>query len=298
MTTPQLIIEIKNRYNSMNPAMQKIADYLITNYNEAATLGIHEVAGKSRVSASSVTCFVKELGFKNYKALQLAMALSIGQNTTQPGDADNSPFIYGGVTDDDGMDEICQKVFRTNIQMLTDTLSIIDVKQMEKVGKLILKAGKIVFMGVGRSYLTAESGKSRFYRMGLNCSCYRDSHEQIVCASMCSKGDVIIAVSNYGRSRSVIEAAELAKKRGAITVGITSAKNSPLANCVDFPFFSVSNSENLNNKNNIGVLEPSSESITQIVLLDCLYMYVAQKRKDFIISKYHETTKELEKERV
>lgn len=297
MTTPQLILEIKNRYNSMNPAMQKIADYLIKNYNEASTIGIHDVARKSGVSASSVTCFVKELGYKNYKALQLAMAVSIGRNTTA-GDGDISPFIYGGISDDDGMNEICRKVFRTNIQMLADTLSIIDVKQMENVGKLILKAQKIVFMGVGRSYLTAESGKSRFYRMGLNCSCYRDSHEQIVCASMCSKGDIIIAVSNYGRSRSVVEAAELAKKRGAITVGITGAKNSPLANCVDFPFFSVSSAENLNDKNNIGILEPSSENITQIVLLDCLYMYVAQKRKDFIITKYHETTKELEKERI
>lgn len=298
MTTPQLILEIKNRYHSMNPAMQKISDYLITNYNEAASLGIHEVALKSGVSASSVTGFVKELGYKNYKALQLAMAVSIGQNKTSSEKQNDSPFMYGGVCDEDGMSEICQKVFRTNVQMLLDTLSIVDIKQMEKVGKLILKAGKIIFLGVGRSYLTAESGKNRFYRMGLDCYCYRDPHEQIVCTSMCNKGDVVISISNYGRSRSVVEATKLAKQRGAVTIGITGAKNSALANCVDFPFFSASNVDNLHSKINMGMLEPSSENITQIVLLDCLYMYVALKKKEFIINKYHETTKELEKERV
>lgn len=298
MTTPQLILEIKNRYHSMNPAMQKISDFLIMNYNEAASLGIHEVAQKSGVSASSVTGFVKELGYKNYKALQLAMAVSIGQNKTSDDNQNESPFIYGGVSDEDGMSEICQKVFRANVQMLLDTLSIVDIKPMEKVGELIMKAGKVVFLGVGRSYLTAESGKSRFYRMGVDCYCYRDPHEQIVCASMCNKGDVVISISNYGRSRSVVEATKLAKERGAYTIGITGAKNSALANCVDFPFFSVSNSDNLRHKVNVGMLEPSSENITQIVLLDCLYMYVALKRKKFIIDKYHETTKELEKERV
>lgn len=298
MTTPQLILEIKNRYHSMNPAMQKISDYLITNYNEAAALGIHEVAQKSGVSASSVTGFVKELGYKNYKALQLAMAVSIGQNKTDSNEQNDSPFIYGGVCDEDGMNEICQKVFRTNVQMLLDTLSIVDIEQMEKVGKLILKAGKVIFMGVGRSYLTAESGKNRFYRMGLDCHCYRDPHEQIVCASMCSKGDVVIAISNYGRSRSVIEATELARRRGAVTIGITGAKNSALANSVDYPFYSASNADSSNNKMNVGMLEPSSENITQIVLLDCLYMYVALKKKETIINQYKETTKELEKERV
>lgn len=298
MTTPQLILEIKNRYQSMNPAMQKISDYLITNYNEAASLSIHEVAQKSGVSASSVTGFVKELGYKNYKALQLAMAVSIGQNKTRNEEENDSPFMYGGVSDEDGMSEICQKVFRTNVQMLLDTLSIVDIKQMEEVGKLILEAEKVIFLGVGRSYLTAESGKNRFYRMGLDCYCYRDPHEQIVCTSMCKNGDVVISVSNYGRSRSVVEATKLAKNRGAVTVGITGAKNSALANCVDFPFFSASNADNPNNNINVGMLEPSSENITQIVLLDCLYMYVALKKKEFIINAYHETTRELEKERV
>lgn len=60
------------------------------------------------------------------------------------------------------------------------------------------------FLGVGRSYITAENGKGRFYRMGINCFCYRDSHEQIVTAAMCSADDVVIGVSNYGRSRMKI----------------------------------------------------------------------------------------------
>lgn len=298
MTTPGIIIEIKNRYNSMNPAMQQISDYLMTHYEDAAFQGIHDIARNSGVSAASVTGFVKEMGFKNYKAFQLAIAMSIGQNN-HVNEEDNAPFIYGGISENDGMGEICRKVFRTSIQMLTDTLSIVDTDGMQRVSEYILKAPKIIFFGVGRSYLAAESGKSRFYRMGLNCFCYRDSHEQIVGASMCGKGDVVISVSNYGRSRSVVEATRLAKSRGAVTIGITSAKNSPLANAVDFPFFSVSSIDNLNiNSNDMSAFEPSSENVAQIVLLDCLYMYVALREKEKIVEKYYETTKALEVERL
>ena len=294
MVTPGIIIEIKNRYSSMNPAMQQISDYLIAHYDEAAYIGIHELAKRSGVSAASVTGYVKELDYKNYKAFQLAMAVSIGQKNVKIQE-EKEPFIYGDITEEDNVNDLCQKVFRTSVQMLTDTLSIIDTQSIEKIGKHILKAKRLIFLGVGRSYLTAESGKSRFYRMGINSFCYRDSHEQIVGASMCEKNDVVIAASNYGRSRSVIEATEIAGKRGAITVGITSAKNSPLSKIVQYPLFSASGNEN--SFDNSTPFEPSSESITQIILLDCLYMYIALQKKESVLKRYYATTKELDVER-
>ncbi len=297
MTTPGIIIEIKNRYHNMNPAMQQISDYLIYHYEEAAFMGIHELAKNSGVSAASVTGYVKEMGFKNYKAFQLAIAVSVGQKEINMVEAETAPFVYGSISEKDNMEEICQKVFRTNIQMLTDTLSIIDIEGMQRVGEWILKAKRVLFLGVGRSYMAAESGKNRFYRMGINSFCYRDPHEQIVGAYLCEKGDVVIAVSNLGRSRSVVNATELARRRGAITVGITSAKNSPLAKAVEYPFFSVSGNDNLKSKKTTP-FEPSSENVVQIALLDCLYMYVALRVKSSIIDKYYETTQCLESERV
>lgn len=296
MTTPSIIIEIKNRYTNMNPAMQQISDYLIEHYEDAAFLGIHELAKRSGVSAASVTGYVKEMGYKNYKAFQLAIAVSIGQNNGSQDSYTEAPFIYGNITEADGVEEICKKVFFLSIQMLTDTLSILDLENIQKISELVLKAKRVIFFGVGRSYLTAESGKSRFYRMGIDCFCYRDSHEQIVTAAMCGENDVVIGVSNYGRSRSVINAMEIAKNRGAVTVGITSAKNSPLARLVEYPLYSASGTDN----SGMGAepFEPSSENLAQITILDCLYMYVALKKKKTILRKYSETTHELERERV
>lgn len=297
MVTPGIIIEMKSRYNNMNPAMQQIADYLISHYEEAAYLGIHELAKRSGVSAASVTGFVKEMSYKNYKAFQLAIAVSLGQNNNGQAQAEEGPFVYGGIDEKDSMKEICQKVFRTNMQMLADTLSIIDTREMEAVAEHILKANRVLFLGVGRSFLAAESGKNRFYRLGINTFCYRDPHEQIVGTSMCEKGDMVIAISNYGRSRSVVRATELARSLGVMTVGITSAKNSPLANVVDYPFFSAADTNAMNGPDS-APFEPSSENITQIVMLDCLYMYVALHEKRRIRDKYYATTKELEAERV
>lgn len=296
MATPSIIIEIKNRYSSMNPAMQQISNYLMENYQEAAFMGIHDLAKQSGVSAASVTGYVKDMGYKNYKSFQLAMAVSVGQNNGKEDGYVDAPFIYGNISEKDSMEEICRKVFLISIQMLTDTLSILDVDGLKKISELILKANRVIFLGVGRSYLTAESGKSRFYRMGINSFCYRDSHEQIVAAAMCDEGDVVIGVSNYGRTRSVVNALEIAKSHGAITVGVTSAKNSPLANIVDYPLYSASGIDNT--RESTEAFEPSSENVAQIAILDCLYMYVAINKKESVLRKYSDTTHELERERV
>ncbi len=291
MVTPNIVIEIKNRYENMNPSRKQISDYIISNYKEASYLRIHDLAKKSGVSASSVTGFVKELGYKNYKAFQLDLAIFVNQSEEEN---KQNPFNYGDISKNDNMEEVCQKVFKTNIQMLTDTLSIIDVEKMQEVSEHILKARRVILFGVGRSYIPAESGKNRFNRIGISAFCYRDPHEQVVTASMCKEGDLVIAISNFGRSQSVINATKIASKQGAITVGITSAKNSPLTNIVDYTFFSVS----ANSNQKTTPFEPSSENMVQIALLECLYMFVAIKSGNKIVEKYLDATKHLECERV
>ncbi len=301
MVTPKIVLDINNKYASMNPAMQSISDFLIKNFEKVAYMGISELAGNSGVSDATVSRYVKHMGFKNYKAFQLEMVSSL--NNTESDNSEDSDLIYpkleyGGISRNDSTEIMCKKVFRSNMQMLEDTLSILDYETIDKVSKFIMKARNVILFGVGRSRVTAESGRSRLYRLGINTFCYSDAHEQIVASSMCDERDVIIAISNYGRSKSVVQNTRRARKNGAITVGITSAINSPIAKAVEYPIYTSFNYESYLSVEDKLSYEPASENIAQIAVLDSIYMSVSMKAGVQILEKFYKTALEMEEEKV
>ena len=78
--TPLVVLCIKNKYQQMNPAMKQIADYIISNPNRVIYMGISELAAASSVSIASVTRFVKQAGYRNFKSFQLELAGSLTES--------------------------------------------------------------------------------------------------------------------------------------------------------------------------------------------------------------------------
>jgi DNA-binding MurR/RpiR family transcriptional regulator len=299
--TPLIMLQIKNRYSEFNPAMKQIADYLFTAGRQVLYMGISELAVASGVSEASVTRFVRLLKFDNFKAFQFELAKSLMQveESSKTGMVNNQiAFEYGGVSLSDPAEEVGKKVFQSNIQMLQDTMRTIDYKKVEYVTDLINNARNLVFLGVGRSYITAESARIRFNRLGINSFSYSDAQEQIVSATTCTGKDVFFGISNFGRSASVVNNLYQAKMRGAATVGITSADGSPLTRIADTCFLVAFNSANMEYHTHKQVFEPASETIAQMVLLDCIYMNVALKQDESCFEMFYNTVKLLSNERL
>jgi DNA-binding MurR/RpiR family transcriptional regulator len=291
------MLQIKNQYSEFNPAMKQIADYLFTSDRQILYMGISELAAASGVSEASVTRFVRLLKFDSFKAFQFELAKSLMQVET--GMVNNRiAFEYGGVSPSDSAEEVGKKVFQSNIQMLQDTLRTIDYKKVEYVTDLIINARNLVFLGVGRSYITAESARIRFNRLGINSFSYSDTQEQIVAATTCTEKDVFFGISNFGRSASVVNNLCQAKTRGAATIGITSADGSPLTRIADTCFLVAFNSANMEYHTHEQAFEPASETIAQMVLLDCIYMNVALKQDESCFEMFYNTVRVLSNERL
>ncbi len=137
------------------------------------------------------------------------------------------------------------KVYLQNIRNLLDRLeatqeTVID-QVAEACAKAIYNGGMLYFFGTGHSHMICEEP---FYRAGgLASICpiletdlmlhegasKSSSYERIeglgnvvISHTELGKGDVLFLISNSGRNCAVIDAALEAKKRGAITVAITS----------------------------------------------------------------------------
>ncbi|MFR2693477.1 MAG: SIS domain-containing protein [Enterocloster bolteae] len=115
----------------------------------------------------------------------------------------------------------------------------------------------------------------KFCRLGIPCSSYSDVMLQYTIADNLGPGDVALAVSYEGRSRNVVQAMKIAKKRGATTISITKMNKSPLLRYTDIPLFI-----------SISDLTVGRDKVTRRVadqfILDVLYLgYITKKKQDF-----------------
>ena len=74
----------------------------------------------------------------------------------------------------------------------------------------------------------ALDAQHKFFRLGVYATAVSDGHVQVMSATMLQPGDCAVIISNSGRSRDLIDVAEIARRKGAITIVVT-ASDSPLA---------------------------------------------------------------------
>ncbi len=141
------------------------------------------------------------------------------------------------------------KQYLINIYALLEKLEQSQEKMIDKVSEVCAEAvfngGLLYFFGTGHSHMICEEP---FYRAGgLGCispiletdlmlhegASKSSSYERIeglgnvvISHTEVGKGDVLFLISNSGRNCAVIDAALEAKKRGAVTVAITSMNHS------------------------------------------------------------------------
>ncbi len=126
------------------------------------------------------------------------------------------------------MSSVIEKMFDYTITSLDWARNHLDPSAVEKAVALLRSANAIEFFGFGASGIVARDAQQKFPLFGVACGAQLDSHQQIMVASMMRPGDVAVAISNAGRTRSVVEIAKSARASGAKVIGVTGS-NSPLA---------------------------------------------------------------------
>lgn len=289
-----VIVDIKSRYPQMNDAMRRIADYVISSKNDIIYQKASDFAQQSGVSTASVSRFVRLLGYKNFSEFRLKMAMA-KDGKVSGGSSEDDALAYNGEAVGKSPCEICKTIFSKSIRELEDTWNMMDFETLKQAADLIDKANRIVAIGVGRSKITTEALVSRLYRIGYYITDYCDSHEIVNITSIMKEGDLLIAVSNFGQSKSVVEGVRRAARHGASVLGITSVTDSPLAQSADHVLLSAYDYAS----DKMGKLyEPSSENVAQLVLVDCLYMMVATRHEKENLSQYRAFSEEISSEHV
>ena len=245
----------------LTPLEGKVVDTILgrRNFDEATSL--KSVAEDAGVSEAMIVKIAKKLGFSGFKDFRSGLVDYRSLPTAE---------LHQELSPDDTGAEIAQKVFRASIHAIEETLSILDPAAFERAVDLISAARQRDFYGIGGSAQIARDVAHKFLRIGVRASVFDDAHMMLMSASLLSEGDVAIAFSHSGATTAVLEALELARRRGARTIALTNYANSPLARLADVVLCSTAQGSPLLGEN-------AAARIAQLLICDAVFVAVAQR---------------------
>jgi len=255
---------IRSYYSQFSEKEKMIADFIIANPEKIIHSTISDVAEELNVADATVFRFCKRLGFKGYQAMKISLASDL---VTPIKD------IHETINEEDSEGVIAQKVFRSNIRTLEDSLSMLNEEMFTKAIRGMISARKIEFYGTGGSGFVAMDAHHKFLRTGMTTTAYNDSHMQLISASQLTDADVIVFISHSGSNKDLLEVLDVAKKNRVTTIAITHFAKSPLSIGVDIPLFTVSQETEYRS-------EALASRISQLSIVDALYVNTMMKRKD------------------
>jgi RpiR family carbohydrate utilization transcriptional regulator len=219
----QMLDRIQASLDALSPSEQRVGKLAIANPRQFVNIPISEIADRAHVSKPTVVRFCRSMGYDGLSDFKLKLAGTVSEGV---------PFIHRSVDADDKINDVLVKVIDNNVAAFLRYRNDASTHALEKAAHALEKAyrnnHRIEFYGVGNSGIVAQDAQHKFFRLGVNSIAYADGHMQIMSAGLREPGDVVVVISNSGRTRDLMDAADIARRHGATVVVIT-ASGSPLA---------------------------------------------------------------------
>lgn len=219
------------------------------------------VAEAAEVSEPTVMRFCTNLGFDGFQSFKLALAQAVALGL---------PVTQAALRMDDDIATVTRRIFDHSITSLDRARRSLDPAAIDAAAGALLAATSVVFVGFGASAIIAKDAEQKSALFGVPCSAPEDPHQQFIAATMSPPGTVIVAISNTGRTTSVIRVAAEAQARGLTVVGI-SGEQSPLLDHCDVGVIARTFEDT-------DVFTPTVSRLAGLVVIDILATAVAMRR--------------------
>ncbi len=264
---------LRGSLESFQSTDRAIADRVLEDPEKIVTSSISEVREACGVSVGSIVGFCQSLELTSFADFKIALARDLAQAglSARPARQDGSLF---------------EKVFHFHSDSLMETLQLNSQSLLERIAQVLEKARKIEFFSIGLSYPVAYTAASKFLLIGMQASAQADAHMQLISATQLRAGDVAFGISCSGTTRETVQCLEVAKDRGATTVCLTNALNSPITVPSDLCLHAT--------PSEIKYFQaPLASRITQLALIDAIFVALASKHRNRTAGHLQQTVEEL-----
>ena len=211
MNNSTLLQHIHQARHQLRKSERKVCEYVLSHLNDVIHMRIVDLASAADVSEPTVVRFCRAIdctGFQDFK-LRLAQYL-----------ATKKEFETFVIADTDSVADLGVKVFDATLATLTQVRDAINPDAIEAAIEAITQAKRVEFYGFGASAAVAADAQHKFFRLQISTSAYSDPHIQTMSAMSLSTNDVVVAISQSGKTRALIEAIKLANNAGAKTIAL------------------------------------------------------------------------------
>ena len=257
-----LLRKINENKHRLSRSESKVADYVLQHTSEIISMRIVDLASAADVSEPTVIRFCRAVGFDGFKSFKLQLARALGSG---------SIFTQFAVDENDTVEDLSDKVFDSTIGSLLAIRDDLDPKALEKAINAISNARRVEFYGFGASGSVAADAQHKFFRLRLSTAAYTDPHIQHMSAISLGKKDVVVAISQSGRSKALLQSVRLAREADATVIGLA-PQHTPLSR-----LSSISIHVNIEEDNQ--AFSPVSSRIAHLLVIDVLAMGVARHRR-------------------
>ncbi len=212
--------QIRMRLPQLTPLERRVVEAIIARTDITEQTSLKEIAQENNVSEAMVVKIAKKLNFSGFRNFRSGL---IYYNQSEVAS------LHAEIEPGDSSEQLLSKVFRTSIQAIEETMSILDIAEFDRAADIIFKARHIDLYAVGGSATVARDLSHKLLKIGIKSTVYDDAHIMLMSASVLSDDDAVLAISHSGATRAVNDPVKLAARNGAKVIAITNYAESPIA---------------------------------------------------------------------
>lgn len=216
---------IREQYDRIFSAEKKVAAFVLNNPQKAVDCNVSELAKNSGVSDATVVRMCHHIGYTGYYQFRITLARDLGKQQ------------YSSVDGIESKDSV-EEMFAGFAKAMLVIGRRLELDVMRDCVNLLKTCKQAHIMAVGNTCPLAQYMGFRLGRLGIK-STYNIAPEYFLNhVNLADEGDILIAISQSGTSRQVIQGMELGKEKGLKMIAITAFAQSPVSNLADYVLLS------------------------------------------------------------
>ena len=253
--------KISDAILTMRKSERKVAEFVLSHPADIIHMRIVDLAKRAEVSEPTVVRFCRAIGCEGFQDFKLNLAQQLAASPS---------FGQIAVTDEDTVADYSHKVFDSTVDTLLKVRDSLNPEIMDRAVNALCKANRVEFFGFGASGAVAADAQHKFFRLQLATAAYSDHHIQHMSAMSMQPGDVVVAISQSGRTEALINAIDVVRSVGGIVIAIAPS-GSPVIQKASIPI-------EVDVEEDIEIYTPLSSRIAHLVVIDVLAIGVAQHK--------------------
>lgn len=259
MSTADILQKIHQQRFKLRKSERKVCEYVLANLNGIIHLRIVDLAAAAAVSEPTVVRFCRAIGCQGFHDFKLRLAQH---------QSSQREFKAFQIAEGDSIADLGKKVFDATLATLSQVRDALNPEAIEAAITALTHAKRVEFYGFGASAAVASDAQHKFFRLQISSNVYSDPHIQTMSAMSLGSEDVVVAISQSGQTKALVEALRLANQNGVCTIALAPS-NTPVARESRIAI-------SIDAEEEVEIYTPLSSRIAHLVVIDLLAVGVAK----------------------